>query len=94
MWTMKLEIIASNKFRKDLKLARKRGLKLEKLNAVVEMLANQLPLDIRYRDHALTGDYGDFRECHIEPDWLLIYRQDEDVLALFLFRTGSHSDLF
>lgn len=71
---MKLEIIASNKFRKDLKLARKRGLKLEKLNAVVEMLANQLPLDIRYRDHALTGDYGDFRECHIEPDWLLIYR--------------------
>ncbi len=94
MWTMKLEIIASNKFRKDLKLARKRGLKLEKLNAVVEMLANQLPLDIRYRDHALTGDYGDFRECHIEPDWLLIYRQDEDVLELFLFRTGSHSDLF
>lgn len=94
MWTMKLEIIASNKFRKDLKLARKRGLELEKLNAVVEMLANQLPLDIRYRDHALTGDYGDFRECHIEPDWLLIYRQDEDVLELFLFRTGSHSDLF
>ena len=94
MWTMKLEVIASNKFRKDLKLARKRGLKLEKLNAVVEMLANQLPLDIRYRDHALTGDYGDFRECHIEPDWLLIYRQDEDVLELFLFRTGSHSDLF
>lgn len=94
MWTMNLEIIASNKFRKDLKLARKRGLKLEKLNAVVEMLANQLPLDIRYRDHALTGDYGDFRECHIEPDWLLIYRQDEDVLELFLFRTGSHSDLF
>lgn len=91
---MKLEIIASNKFRKDLKLARKRGLELEKLNAVVEMLANQLPLDIRYRDHALTGDYGDFRECHIEPDWLLIYRQDEDVLELFLFRTGSHSDLF
>ena len=91
---MKLEIIASNKFRKDLKLARKRGLKLEKLNAVVEMLANQLPLDIRYRDHALTGDYGAFRECHIEPDWLLIYRQDEDVLELFLFRTGSHSDLF
>jgi mRNA interferase YafQ len=91
---MKLEIIASNKFRKDLKLARKRGLKLEKLDVVVETLANQLPLDTRYRDHALTGNYGDFRECHIEPDWLLIYRQDEDVLELFLFRTGSHSDLF
>lgn len=91
---MRLEIIASNKFRKDLKLARKRGLKLEKLDAVVETLANRLPLDTRYRDHALTGNYGDFRECHIEPDWLLIYRQDEDVLELFLFRTGSHSDLF
>ena len=91
---MKLEIIASNKFRTDLKLARKRGLKLEKLDVVVETLANQLPLDTRYRDHALTGNYGDFRECHIEPDWLLIYRQDEDVLELFLFRTGSHSDLF
>ena len=91
---MKLEIIASNRFRKDLKLARKRGLKLEKLDAVVEILANQLPLDTRYRDHALTGNYGDFRECHIEPDWLLIYRQDEGVLELFLFRTGSHSDLF
>ena len=91
---MKLEIIASNRFRKDLKLARKRGLKLEKLDAVVETLANQLPLDTRYRDHALTGNHGDFRECHIEPDWLLIYRQDEGVLELFLFRTGSHSDLF
>jgi len=91
---MKLELIASNKFRKDLKLARKRGLKLEKLDAVVETLANQLPLDFRYRDHALTGNYGDFRKCHIEPNWLLIYRQDEDVLELFLFRTGSHSDLF
>lgn len=91
---MKLDIVASNKFRKDLKLARKRGLKLEKLDVVVETLANQLPLDTRYRDHALTGNYGDFRECHIEPDWLLIYRQDEDVLELFLFRTGSHSDLF
>lgn len=91
---MKLDIIASNRFRKDLKLAKKRGLPLAKLEAVVEMLANQVPLDAKYRDHALTGNYSEFRECHIEPDWLLIYRQETDALELFLFRTGSHSDLF
>ncbi len=91
---MKLDIIASNKFRKDLKLAKKRGLSLDKLELVVETLASQVPLDKKYKDHALTGNYAAFRECHIEPDWLLIYRQDLDVLELFLFRTGSHSDLF
>ena len=91
---MKLDIIASNRFRKDLKLAKKRGLPLAKLEAVVEMLANQVPLDVKYRDHALTGNYSEFRECHIEPDWLLIYRQETDALELFLFRTGSHSELF
>lgn len=91
---MKLDIIASNKFRKDVKLAKKRGLSLDKLELVVETLANQIPLDKKYKDHTLTGNYAAFRECHIEPDWLLIYRQDLDVLELFLFRTGSHSDLF
>ena len=91
---MKLDIIVSNRFRKDLKLAKKRGLTLDKLETVVEMLANQIPLTAKYRDHALTGNYTNFRECHIEPDWLLIYRQDFDVLKLFLFRTGSHADLF
>ena len=91
---MKLDIIASNKFRKDVKLAKKRGLSLDKLELVVETLANQIPLDKKYKDHALTGNYAAFRECHIEPDWLLIYRQDLDVLELFLFRTGFHSDLF
>lgn len=91
---MKLDIIASNRFRKDLKLAKKRGLSLDKLELVVETLANQVPLDKKYKDHTLTGNYAEFRECHIEPDWLLIYRQDLDVLELFLFRTGSHSDLF
>lgn len=53
-----------------------------------------MPLDSKYRDHALTGNYKEFRECHIEPDWLLIYRKDTDVLELFLFRTGTHADLF
>lgn len=91
---MKLDIIASNRFRKDLKLAKKRGLRLDKLESIIDTLANQQPLDSKYRDHALVGNYEGFRECHIEPDWLLIYRQDVYALELFLFRTGTHSDLF
>ncbi len=89
-----LEIVPSNQFRKDLKLARKRGLKIERLKEVVTILAEQKKLEDKYQDHGLSGDYKGFRECHIEPDWLLVYRIDEDVLELFLFRTGSHSDLF
>lgn len=91
---MRLDIIASNRFRKDLRLAQKRGMDLSHLNLIIETLANQIPLDAKYRDHALTGNYKVFRECHVEPDWLLVYRQDTDALELFLFRTGSHSDLF
>ncbi len=89
-----LEIVPSNQFRKDLKLARKRGLKIERLKEVVNILAEQKKLEDKYQDHGLSGEYKGFRECHIEPDWLLVYRIDEDVLELFLFRTGSHSDLF
>ncbi len=89
-----LEIVPSNQFRKDLKLARKRGLKIERLKEAVNILAEQKKLEDKYRDHGLSGEYKGFRECHIEPDWLLVYRIDEDVLELFLFRTGSHSDLF
>ena len=89
-----LEIVPSNQFRKDLKLARKRGLKIERPKEVVNILAEQKKLEDKYRDHGLSGEYKGFRECHIEPDWLLVYRIDEDVLELFLFRTGSHSDLF
>ena len=91
---MKLKIIASNAFKKDLKSAKKRGLKLDKLQVIVDKLADEMPLDSKYRDHALTGNYKEFRECHIEPDWLLIYRKDTDVLELFPFRTGTHADLF
>ena len=91
---MKLKIITSNAFKKDLKSAKKRGLKLDKLQAIVDKLAAEIPLEQKHRDHALTGNYKDFRECHIEPDWLLIYRKDTDVLELFLFRTGAHADLF
>ena len=89
-----LKIVPSNQFKKDLKLARKRGCKMEHLRDVVNALANEQKLDEKYRDHGLTGNYNGFRECHIEPDWLLIYRINQDALELFLFRTGTHSDLF
>lgn len=88
------EVVLSNRFRKDLKLAAKRGLRLDELNAIVEQLAAGQTLPERNRDHALTGDYIGFRECHIQPDWLLVYRVDGDALELFLFRTGTHTDLF
>ena len=88
------EVVLSNRFRKDLKLAAKRGLRLDELNAIVDQLAAGQPLPERNRDHALTGDYIGFRECHIRPDWLLVYRVDGDALELFLFRTGTHTDLF
>ncbi len=91
---MMLDIVPSNQFKKDLKFAQKRGLKLDKLRTVINALAARQTLDEKYRDHSLTGNYRDFRECHIEPDWLLVYRVNEDELELFLFRTGSHSDLF
>ena len=89
-----LDVVLSNRFKKDLKLAAKRGMNLDELDAIVEQLAVQLPLPDKNRDHALTGDYIGFRECHIRPDWLLVYRVDGEDLILFLFRTGTHTDLF
>ena len=89
-----LDIVLSNKFKKDLKLAAKRGLNLSELDSIVEQLAAQQPLPDKNRDHALTGDYIGFRECHIRPDWLLVYRVSGEDLILFLFRTGTHTDLF
>ena len=89
-----LTIVRSNRFLKDLRLAKKRGLDLSLLEEVVNKLANQEPLEPKYRDHAHTGDYSDFRECHVNPDWLLVYCVDDEELELFLFRTGSHADLF
>lgn len=89
-----LAITRSNRFVKDLKLAIKRGFNIQELDKVVTSLANNEVLDSKYKDHALLGKYSDFRECHIEPDWLLIYRIDDEELTLFLFRTGTHSDLF
>ena len=89
-----LNIVLSNRFKKDLKLAAKRGYHLELLDEVVNRLAERRPLAEKYRDHELAGNYTGFRECHIQPDWLLVYRIEEDELILFLSRTGTHSDLF
>ena len=89
-----LDVVLSNRFKKDLKLAAKRGLDLAELETVVNRLAAQQPLPDKNRDHTLTGDYIGFRECHIRPDWLLVYRVDGEDLVLFLFLTGSHTDLF
>ena len=91
---MRYELILTSKFKKSLKLAKRRGLKLELLDQVVTMLQNNIPLQEKYRDHELKGKYQGFRECHIQPDWLLIYLKDNDVLTLTLVDTGSHTDLF
>lgn len=76
-----------------MKLAIKRGYKMSLLETVVDKLAAQEPLDEKYRDHLLIGDYNGFRECHITPDWLLIYQIREKEVVLFLSRTGTYSDL-
>ena len=91
---MKYEIVPSNQFKKDLKLAQKRGYDLNKIKRVITSLANGEALDPQYRDHPLTGNYIGYRECHIQPDWLLVYRTDGGQLLLLLVRTGTHSDLF
>ena len=91
---MMLKIVPSNQFKKDLKLAKRRGCKIELLQEVVNTLAQEQKLDEKFRDHGLSGNYRGFRECHIEPDWLLVYRISQESLELFLFRTGTHSDLF
>ena len=91
---MQYELILTGKFKKSLKLARKRGLDISLLDDIVTMLQNNIPLEEKYRDHELKGKYQGFRECHIQPDWLLVYRMENDVLVLTLTRTGTHSDLF
>lgn len=81
-------------FKKDFKLAKRRNMDMHLLKDVVAKLANDKPLDEKHRDHALTGNWAGHRECHILPDWLLIYRIEDDVLVLVLTRLGTHSDLF
>ena len=90
MLTIKYE----SSFRKDYKRIKKRGYDISLLEDTIGMLANQETIPPRYRDHNLSGEYSHCRECHITPDWLLIYEIDHGELILYLMRTGSHSDLF
>ncbi len=94
MRTTKRTVKPTTQFKRDFKQAIKRGLKIQLLEDVIAILAMGEELPERNRDHALTGDWVGHRECHIQPDWLLIYRIEEDVLVLTLSRTGTHSDLF
>ena len=91
---MRYEIDVTNQFKKDLKLARKQGKSEDRLWEVVEMLANDEELHPKYKDHNLTGNYAGYRECHVLPDWLLVYKKEANVLVLLLYRLGSHSELF
>ena len=91
---MYYELILTRKFKKSLKLVKKRGLDLSLLEKVITSLQNNIPLEEKYCDHELRGKYKGFRECHIAPDWLLIYEVDDKHLFLYLTRTGTHSDLF
>jgi mRNA interferase YafQ len=91
---MKLGVRLTTKFKKDAEKMNRQGKDLDKMYDVIEKLSEREPLPSKYRDHTLTGNYADCRECHIEPDWLLIYKIEEEELILVLTRTGSHSDLF
>jgi len=90
MYTVK----PTTKFQKDLKRVEKRGYDLSLLTEVLAILKKGEQLPEKYKDHALKGDYISCRECHITPDWLLVYRKKDDTLYLYLTRTGTHSDLF
>ena len=93
---MKYEIILTSAFKKELKNIKKRNKDLSKLTEIVNKLASGQELDANYRDHVLVNNlrFKDCRECHIEPDWLLVYKKNKNELTLFLIETGTHSDLF
>ena len=91
---MKYEVKFTNQFKKDIKLAKKQNKDLNKLFDVVNILAEGGILEAKYRDHDLSGEYKGTRECHVEPDWLLVYEIQNDVLVLMLYRLGTHSELF
>ena len=84
----------TNKIQRNIKLMKKRGKDLDKLTVVLKLLQNGEELPAKYKDHALTGNYIGCRECHIEPDWLLVYEIINEELIVLLLTTGSHSDLF
>lgn len=89
-----LEIVWTTQFKKDYKLAMKRHLDISLLDEIIRKLAKGEALPAKNKDHALSGPWSGHRECHIQPDWLLIYRTEADILVLTLARSGTHSDLF
>lgn len=91
---MKYTVEMTSGFKHDYKVVKKRGCNLNLLQDVVDMLSNGETLPEKYKDHSLSGNLREYRECHIQPDWLLIYKIDDDKLILVLTATGSHSDLF
>ena len=91
---MTYHLVLTGKFKKGLKLAKKRGLNIALLDSIVEKLLQGIPLGEKNRDHELKGELKNFRECHIQPDWLLIYLLENDILTLTLVDTGTHADLF
>ena len=91
---MKYGLVLTGKFKKGLKLAKKRGLDIKLLEDIVDKLQNGILLEEKHRDHELKGKFKGFRECHIQPDWLLMYLIEDDVLVLTLVDTGTHSDMF
>jgi len=88
------EVKPSNRFRKDLKVIAKRGYDTNLLTQVIKTLAIGENLPDKHKDHFLSGNWSNYRECHIAPDWLLVYKIESDILVLTLTRTGTHSDLF
>ena len=91
---MKRDIVWTTRFKKDYKLAMKRHLDIDLLDDIIRALSRGETLPEKNKDHELSGDWTGHRECHIQPDWLLVYRIEDDVLVLTLARTGTHSDLF
>lgn len=91
---MSYKVQWTSKFKKDYKLCQSRGLEINLLDEVIILLSEGKTLPQKYKDHSLFGQWKDFRECHIKPDWLLVYAIQNDILTLTLARTGSHSDLF
>lgn len=89
-----LKIVYSSRFKKDFKKIKKRGYDISKIEKVFNLLSNEQALPQKYQDHPLTGNFIGFRECHIEPDWLLVYKIENEILTLTLTRTGTHSDIF
>lgn len=89
-----LKVRYSAKFKKDYKKIIKRGYNPQLLQEIITIICNEQPLPPKYQDHNLSGNYEGHRECHITPDWLLIYKIEQNILTLSLTRTGSHSDLF